>query len=76
MIYVKIFYKLDKKNIWIYFERQIIIRWRAGMAKEGSQPKPPAIEKFGTTPPVRQSRTPIRRAKLGGKILGFLGNFR
>ena len=39
------------------------------MAKGGGKPKPPCHRK-------KLAKLPIRRAKLGGKFLGFLGIFR
>ena len=46
--------------VTIYFKSEI---------NKGDQPKiPTVIEKSEKSQPVRRSRTPLRRAKLGGKF--------
>ena len=49
------------------------------MAKGGVSQNPPVIEKIGETPLSGKAGPPppppIRRAKLGGKFLGFFSEF-
>ena len=46
------------------------------MAKVGGvSQKPPVIEKIGKPPCLAKPDPPIRRAKLGGKFLGFFREF-
>ena len=43
---------------------------------KGVSQNPPVIKKIGKTPYPAKPDLLIRRAKLGGKIIGFLGIFR
>ena len=68
---------LFKHNISSYAEKnKIDINITQRSIRRGQPIIPPVIENFEKSPlSGKAGHTPIRRAKLGGKVLGFFGDF-